>query len=118
MGQKIDWMRANPLLCLEIDDVKNQWDWMSIVILGHYQELPDDPEHEVARRHAYELLRKRAIWWEPAAVTVAHSEEHAPLSPIYYRIFIDHMTGRRGLPEPEVSAPNAHGWAERHSATR
>ena len=111
MGQKIAWMRSNPLVCVEIDEVKSQWDWMSIVILGHYEELTDTLEHEGARRHAYELLRERAVWWEPAAVSVAHSEEHEGLSPIYYRIFIDELTGRRGMPEPQkIPRPTAQSW--------
>jgi hypothetical protein len=100
IGLKIEWMRANPLVCLEIDDVKNSSDWMSVVVLGHYEELVDTPEYEVARRHAYDLLSERALWWEPAAVPGVHGEQSQTFSPIYYRIFIDHLSGRRGFGEP------------------
>lgn len=103
IGLKIEWMRANPLVCLEIDDLKNACDWMSVVVLGHYQELLDTAEYEVTRRHAYELLSERALWWEPAAVPGAHGEQRQSFSPIYYRIFIDHLTGRQGLPDQEKS---------------
>lgn len=104
IGLKIEWMRTNPLVCLEIDDVKNPFDWMSVVVLGHYQELLDTAEYEVARRHAYDLLlSKRALWWEPAAVPGVHGERHQSFSPIYYRIFIDHLAGRQGLPEEKES---------------
>jgi nitroimidazol reductase NimA-like FMN-containing flavoprotein (pyridoxamine 5'-phosphate oxidase superfamily) len=111
MGQKIDWMRGNPLVCLEIDDVKSQWDWMSVVVLGRFEELTDTAEHEVARRHAYELLSKRRVWWEPASLNVRQTEQHYGVNPIYYRISIDQLTGRRGLPASQKpSAPPAEGW--------
>ena len=96
IGLKIEWMRANPLVCLEIDEVKSACEWMSVVVLGHYQELLDTAEYEVTRRHAYDLLSKRALWWEPAAVPGGHGIQKS-FSPIYYRIFIDHLTGRRGV---------------------
>jgi nitroimidazol reductase NimA-like FMN-containing flavoprotein (pyridoxamine 5'-phosphate oxidase superfamily) len=99
IGLKIEWMRANPLVCLEIDDVKAPSDWLSVVVLGHYQELLETPEYEITRRHAYDLLSEHAQWWEPAAaVAEGHGEQIEPFSPIYYRIFIDHLSGRQALP--------------------
>ena len=99
IGQKIEWMRSNPLVCLEVDDVKSASDWTSVVVFGHYQELPDTSENEIARRHAHELLTKRAMWWEPASVAVAHPDDHHSFNPIYYRIYIDQLTGRQGVPD-------------------
>jgi nitroimidazol reductase NimA-like FMN-containing flavoprotein (pyridoxamine 5'-phosphate oxidase superfamily) len=107
MGLKIEWMRANPLVCLEIDDVKNPSDWMSVVVLGRYQELVDTAEFQVARRHAYDLLSERALWWEPAAVPGVHGEHGQTFSPVYYRIFIDHLSGRRGVAEPREMQKNS-----------
>lgn len=99
IGLKIEWMRANPLVCLEIDNVKTPRDWLSVVVRGHYQELPDTPEYEITRRHAYDLLSGHAQWWEPAsAVAAGHGEQAESFSPIYYRIFIDHLSGRQALP--------------------
>ena len=31
-GQKIEWMRANPLVCVELDEVENFDQWTSIVV--------------------------------------------------------------------------------------
>jgi nitroimidazol reductase NimA-like FMN-containing flavoprotein (pyridoxamine 5'-phosphate oxidase superfamily) len=99
IGLKIEWMRANPLVCLEIDNVKNPRDWLSVVVLGHYQELLDTAEQEITRRHAYALLSEHAQWWEPAAAVAAgHGEQIEPFSPVYYRIFIDHLSGRQATP--------------------
>jgi nitroimidazol reductase NimA-like FMN-containing flavoprotein (pyridoxamine 5'-phosphate oxidase superfamily) len=99
MGYKIDCMRTNPLVCVEIDDVKSQNEWMSVLMFGSYEELPDRPENKAARAHAHELLQKRAMWWEPACVAVTHRDHPKSLTPIFYRIVIDRMTGHRASPD-------------------
>ena len=45
LGQKIEWMRQNPLVCLEIDQLKTRTQWASLVVFGHYEELPHTPEY-------------------------------------------------------------------------
>ena len=51
-GQKIDWMRSNPRVCLEIDERSSDDRWLSIVVLGRYEELPGTAACERARTHA------------------------------------------------------------------
>ncbi|MEK6288459.1 MAG: pyridoxamine 5'-phosphate oxidase family protein [Acidobacteriota bacterium] len=99
MGYKIDCMRANPLVCVEIDDIKSQNQWMSVLVFGRYEELPDTLENEAARARAHEWLQKRAMWWEPACIAVAHRACPKSLTPIFYRILIDRMTGHRASPD-------------------
>lgn len=99
VGLKIDWMRTNPLVCLEVDELKSASDWTSVLVFGHYQELPDTPEHEVSRQRAHELLSQRARWWEPGSAPGVHPTEHESASPVYFRIVIHHLTGREGIPE-------------------
>ena len=117
MGFKIDCMRANPLVCVEIDDVKTQNEWMSVLVFGTYEELPDTPENVAARARAYELLEKRAMWWEPASVAVEHREYPKTVSPIFYRILIDRMTGHRASPDrlgvPAAPTVKDRGWLHR-----
>ena len=99
MGLKIDCMRANPLVCVEIDDIKSQNQWMSVIVFGMYEELPDMTEYETTRATAHDLLQKRTMWWEPASVAVERSSFSKPFSPIFYRIHIDRMTGHRASPD-------------------
>jgi nitroimidazol reductase NimA-like FMN-containing flavoprotein (pyridoxamine 5'-phosphate oxidase superfamily) len=40
-GQKIDWMRSNPLVCVEADEVRSHFEWQSVIVLGRYEEYPD-----------------------------------------------------------------------------
>src|SRR5206468_11071813 len=59
LGQKIEWMRANPLVCFEADEMMTHDHWMSVVVQGRYEELPDTPEWRAGRQLAYSLLQDR-----------------------------------------------------------
>jgi uncharacterized protein len=89
LGQKVEWMRANPQVCVEVDEVTSCTRWLSVVAFGHYEELPDEREcnvrhlparratahhhdivvdevsHAAERLLAYQLLQSHAAWWEP-----------------------------------------------------
>jgi nitroimidazol reductase NimA-like FMN-containing flavoprotein (pyridoxamine 5'-phosphate oxidase superfamily) len=105
LGQKIDWMRANPLVCVEVDEVMSPCEWESVIVFGEYEELEDAPESRVDREFAYKLLGQRAKWWEPGyAKTILHGKER-PLEPIFYRIYVVRVTGRRAILEP-TAAPD------------
>jgi hypothetical protein len=95
VGQKVEWMRTNPQVCFEIDNVVNHNNWMSVIVFGLYEELPDRPEFEDARKRAYAHLRKRVMWWEPAAISEAHRDRAHSLTPIFFRIKIEKMSGHR-----------------------
>src|ERR1700683_151969 len=43
LGQKVVWMRANPLVCVEVDEVTALDQWVSIIATGRYEELPNIP---------------------------------------------------------------------------
>jgi uncharacterized protein len=96
LGQKIEWMRSNPLVCLEIDERTSHYQWMSVVVFGRYEELPDTPEYTCTRAHALEVLQKRAMWWQPASVATERREQRPP---IFYRIHIGQVSGHRATPD-------------------
>lgn len=121
VGQKIEWMRANPVVCVEADEVVSPHDWVSVIVFGRYEELPDTPESQPERELAWKLLQQYARWWEPGyAKTVLHGAERLP-EPIFYRIYIARITGRRASLEPaappdtELSMTDAGegGWLQR-----
>ncbi|HVN44846.1 MAG TPA: pyridoxamine 5'-phosphate oxidase family protein [Steroidobacteraceae bacterium] len=95
-GQKIDWMRSNPCVCLEVDERSSHQRWLSIVMMGRYEELPESAACEGARAHALELLQRRELWWQPASVARRGREQRAP---IFYRIHIVQMTGLCAEPD-------------------
>ncbi len=109
LGQKIEWMRANPQVCLEIDERISQNQWMSVIVFGRYEELPDEPQYEPARMKVHQLLlRRRAMWWEPAYMSDMHRNGSHSILPVFYRIQIGRMTGHRATPDiVEVPAQEA-----------
>lgn len=149
LGLKVEWMRSNPLVCVELDDVANSRHWTSIIIFGQYEELPEQPgtlewhqnqrrAHEPsqpmtsstsvssnpdqqARLHAHALLQQHAEWWEPACASSTHHNPTLPMTPIFYRIRIDRITGRRAMPShrdavssgPPSPAQDRSGWARK-----
>lgn len=99
LGQKIEWMRSNPLVCFEIDEWTSRYEWMSVVVCGRFEELPDTPEFAAARVQAHEALQKRGRWWEYTAVPGAEwRRKPGPFASIFYRIHITAMTGHRATP--------------------
>lgn len=99
LGQKVEWMRSNLQVCLEIDERTGPDQWMSVIVLGRYEELPDTPENEPARLRAHGLLQRHAMWWEPAYVATTHRDTPHSFTPIFYRIHIDRLTGHRATPD-------------------
>ena len=90
-------MRANPLVCVEVEEILSRQEWQTVVILGRYQELPNTPELNAARVLAHDLLARTAAWWEPGYVrTWLHGVER-PLEPTYFRISIDELSGHQAL---------------------
>ena len=96
LGQKIEWMRLNPLVCLEIDELMTDGQWISVVVIGHYEELPHTPEYEGPRSVAERLFQRHPVWWEPASIPLARHEQRTP---IVFRIRIGRVTGRRAAPD-------------------
>jgi len=127
LGQKILWMRANPRVCVEWDDIADYNQWMSVVVFGHFEELQDsaeggnearlpmratpvvtEAEAGQERTRAYELLRTYTDWWQPGFAAFAahkHRDETQPFKALYYRIRIDSVTGHRASPDaPDPTA--------------
>jgi nitroimidazol reductase NimA-like FMN-containing flavoprotein (pyridoxamine 5'-phosphate oxidase superfamily) len=95
LGQKIDWMRANPKVCVEVDRVADKFNWSTVLVFGRYEEIGDSPRESALRRRAIELFEQRPQWWLPAAGKLASGEEHH--APVVYRILMDRVSGRRAV---------------------
>ena len=98
-GQKIDWMRANPKVCVEIDEIKNQFEWSTLIIFGRYEELLDKLEFHAERQYAHGLLSQYPMWWQPAFVAGANRSKQGNDDPIYFRIKIESISGHRAVEE-------------------
>ncbi len=45
VGKKIEWLRANPLACLEVDEITDTQQWTSVIVFGRYEELSDTADN-------------------------------------------------------------------------
>lgn len=98
VGRKIEWLRGNPLACVEVDEITNPQQWTSVIVFGRYEELPATANGHATREFAFKLLQQRELWWEPGfAKTILHGAER-PLDPVYYRLSIDEISGHRATP--------------------
>jgi nitroimidazol reductase NimA-like FMN-containing flavoprotein (pyridoxamine 5'-phosphate oxidase superfamily) len=92
LGQKIEWMRTNSRVCVEVEEITDPRHWTTVLVFGHYEELPSTSIDREGRARAEELLAHRSVFWLPATAKVS-SHEHT--TPVLYRISIIRVTGRR-----------------------
>ena len=146
IGQKVEWMRANPLVCVELDEIAGDTQWVSVVVFGRYEELPappaivlgrqtamsdttgfDDPDRTNETRFAHRLLEGRAMWWEPACsarTTFAHGDLAEGLTPIYFKVWIEKVSGYESTRDADgsfpvkVGRPGKLGWLRRALAVK
>jgi nitroimidazol reductase NimA-like FMN-containing flavoprotein (pyridoxamine 5'-phosphate oxidase superfamily) len=98
VGQKIEWMRDNPLVCVEADEVRTHNQWASVVVLGRYEELPDKPEYGELRRQAQAVLAKRFMWWQTGFAASQSRGGSKPAAPVFYCIHIEEISGHQAAP--------------------
>lgn len=104
VGQKVEWMRSNPQVCVETDEVLSHFRWSSVVVTGRYEELPDTPQYSAVRLRAQLRLEKRALWWQTAYAANQARLEDRPADAIFYCIHIEEISGRRATADPVESA--------------
>jgi uncharacterized protein len=44
LGRKITTMRNNPQICLQVDEVKDDYNWQSVIVFGYYEEITEPQE--------------------------------------------------------------------------
>ena len=55
-GMKIDIMRNNPQVCLQVDEIDDMANWRSVLCWGTYNEINDPAEREAAIRELEDRL--------------------------------------------------------------
>jgi nitroimidazol reductase NimA-like FMN-containing flavoprotein (pyridoxamine 5'-phosphate oxidase superfamily) len=93
LGQKIEWMRGNPKVCVEVEEITDRFHWTTVLVTGRYSEISDAKGDSAAFERVRELFQQRPEWWLPATAKLATGEEH--VRPVFYRIRIDQLSGRR-----------------------
>ena len=95
LGQKIKWMRQNPKVCLQADQLGDESNWTSVVLHGTFVELRESAEKD----HARERLAKFSDWWQTPLAQRRERTSDMSIEPIFFRIDIASMSGLRGMSE-------------------
>src|SRR5215469_13321104 len=99
VGQKIEWMRKNPKVCMQVDEISHESQWVSVIVNGTYQELPAHSESSELR-HTQKLLEKRQRWWlNPIAGRRAKVDDLS-IDTVFFRIRVLSMNGLRAQGRP------------------
>lgn len=93
VGQKIHWMRENPKVCVETDDVSDRFHWTTIIVTGVYEELSKSPADADELQRAMAVLQQQPHWWLPGAARLGSSQQ-SPQG-VIYRVRINAVSGRR-----------------------
>ncbi len=118
-GQKVEWMRANPLVCVEVDQKIAHDKWVSVIVYGRYEELPEasvdvgslphasdrsqlSDEVIDEREQAWKALKSNPSWWETSWSAWVARPQRKPgetYELVYYKIWIDRVTGHEATRE-------------------
>jgi uncharacterized protein len=98
VGQKIEWMRQNPKVCLQVDEIASHSNWVSAVVNGTFLELRE-PQYAAEKERARERLAQSTQWWvTPMAERREHTSDLS-IEPVFFRIDIQSITGLRATRE-------------------
>ena len=97
LGQKVKWMRQNPKVCMQADQVEDRSNWSSVILNGTFVELREASEKE----HARARLAKFSDWWQTPLAERRERINDLSIEPIFFRVDIASMSGLRGISEAE-----------------
>lgn len=98
LGKKIEWMRQNPKVCLQADEIENDSNWLSVIVMGTYLELRE-AQHTAQWEHAKELLSQHSEWWLNPLAERREQINDLSIKPVFFRFDIKSMSGLRAIPE-------------------
>ena len=108
VGRKIEWMRLNPLVCVQVDEIRGHDEWTSIVVMGQYVEIPNGRESAESRESIRSLLKQRALWWQSGYTASQIRRKPKPPISVFFYIKIEELTGIRATPDSREIPKRRH----------
>ena len=84
-GKKINALRTNPRVCLQVDEIKDAYNWRSVIAFGNYEEISDEEQRE--------KLLGRLFGQLPHLTPVESKMTKGLKETIVFRIRVDAITG-------------------------
>lgn len=98
-GRKIEILRKNPDVCLQVDVIHNLSNWKSVMLWGKYEEITGQPDRYYAldllirKIHKQKVNEGHALSPEPPEIEESMALPDREKS-IVYRIQIENKSGR------------------------
>jgi len=86
-GHKIDLLRGNARACVQVDEIVDDFHWLSALAFGNFEEVDDELERAVILR---KLLTRFPLLTPVESVIAGDA---APPNPIVFRICVDRVSG-------------------------
>jgi nitroimidazol reductase NimA-like FMN-containing flavoprotein (pyridoxamine 5'-phosphate oxidase superfamily) len=96
-GFKVQVMRKYNRVCFQVDEIKSEKRWKSVIVVGQFQEIHDEQEDNNARKAFAD--RRLFLKKSESAVTPRADEKDTNIQdknrskPVIYRILINEKTG-------------------------
>jgi uncharacterized protein len=84
-GKKLDALRANPRVCLQVDEIKDPYNWRSVIAYGTFEEISNEETQENVLTKLYSRL--------PHMTPVESRMVKGMTGTIVFRIKVDEVTG-------------------------
>ena len=84
-GKKLDALRANPRVCLQVDEIKNPYNWRSVIAYGTFEEVSSEETQENILTKLYSRL--------PHMTPVESRLVEGAKGTIVFRIKVGEITG-------------------------
>jgi nitroimidazol reductase NimA-like FMN-containing flavoprotein (pyridoxamine 5'-phosphate oxidase superfamily) len=98
VGKKVEMMRANPQVCLQVDTVNAVDNWRSVIVWGKYQELSAG-EKPAAARVLMDTLSGHLAAEGRSGRDFTPDKVAGRYHGVVYAIRIERMTGRYEQPD-------------------
>jgi nitroimidazol reductase NimA-like FMN-containing flavoprotein (pyridoxamine 5'-phosphate oxidase superfamily) len=96
-GEKIYLMRNNPLVCFEVEEIKDNCNWKTVISWGTYHEITDERErYDAMKLFVDHMLRLKisTTAHPPEMKPERHSTIKQSVRPVIYHILLSEKTGR------------------------
>ena len=84
-GKKLDALRANPRVCLQVDEIRDSYNWRSVIVYGTFEEVSNEETKENVLIKLYGRL--------PHMTPVESRLVQGMKGTIVFRIKVEEVTG-------------------------
>lgn len=89
-GKKVEIIRTNPHVCLQVEEVEDNQDWNSVIVEGTAEEITDSDQREKAIAMVVDVNPTLT----PAVVVRWMDDWVRENIPVVYRVTVDFSSGR------------------------